>query len=304
MVATIGRPRRWSLYTAPTAEPVSVDQVRTWLRQSESSTTIKDIDDHVIRKLLIPAARKKVEDYLGQSFVTQTWDAWFDLEDLEDVLWLGRGPVQSITSIYYLDDDATETLVSSATYYLIDENRAAVSLAAGESWPTDPRDYDSMRVRYAAGYGASSFGSALYKATGAVGTGNYALTVGGSFCGNTTTYRIECQTSTTFRYSIDGGVTFNKSSVTITGDYQWLDSGVYVKFPTTTGYASTDYWTTIATGHGVPEQYCTAILATVAHLYAARDGQSKPGINQNTVEATADLPPAVKMLLGAPRFRL
>lgn len=303
-----GKPRRWGVQTAPTAEPVSVDQVRLWMAQSETDVTIAGIDEHIIRHVMIPAARRMVEAHLGQTLLKTTWDAYFDDADIQDVLWLGRGPIGAvsdgsgnvISSIVSTADDGTTTTQTSTTYYYLGGLRASVALHDGSSWPTDGRDYDSLRVRYVAGYGQTAVGTPNYDATGANGTGNNALATSGTFCGtDSRTYRVQLDGASTFKYSTSAGVTWRDTTTTITGDYQLLDSGLYVKFPATSGYTAGHYWTIACTGHGVPERYCTAIKMLAAYMYHARLGSGREEVNE--LLETGQLPSAVRMLLDYER---
>lgn len=68
-------------------------------------------------------------------------------------LWLPFPPVQSVTSVEYLDEDgATQTLVSTA-YELISGNMTAhVELLADEVWPTTAVHPRAVTVTYVAGY--------------------------------------------------------------------------------------------------------------------------------------------------------
>lgn len=296
------RPSHWELVTAPVGEPVSTDQVRRWIRQSASDATIEGVDGDLVAHVFIPAARRAVEAYLGQVLLTQTWDAWFRAYGLGDTLELDKAPLQSVTSVTGYDDDGTATVQGSTTYYTVTGQPAEVALVSGNTWPSALRALNALKVRFVAGYGASAIGPELYKATAAVGTGNYAITVGGTYTGSrSVSLRIACDGTTSFKISTDGGVTYRHVATTITGGYQLIDEGLYVLFPATTGYATTDYWTVALTGHGVPEHYQTAIAMTAAHLYLGRAGRSNE--TANDLIEKARLPPTVCTLLG-PRVLL
>ena len=55
-------------------------------------------------------------------------------------------------------------------------------------------------------------------------------------------------TPDTFKWSDDGGSTWDASTVNITGAAQTLNNGVQVKFLATTGHTNTDSWTFLTTG--------------------------------------------------------
>ena len=293
----IGSSRRWELQTAPTMEPVSVDQVRLWMRQHEASAAIRDVDDQILEQAVIPAARKRVEEYIGESLITQTWDAYFDAANLTHRLRLGRPPLSSITSIISFADDDSETTQTASTYYALAGDRCEVALHDSQTWPSSPRNYDSLRVRFVAGYGASSIGTPDFQGSGDNGAGNDELATGGTYSvGTDATLRVMCDAETSFKYSMDGGLTYRETETTITGDYQLLESGVFIKFPATSGYtATTDYWDISLTGHGVPEHYTTAIKMLAAMLYAARYGHLRQ--EYTDLLERGELPPIVKALL-------
>jgi len=56
-------------------------------------------------------------------------------------------------------------------------------------------------------------------------------------------YKVEIDGATTFRWSDDGGSTWDVSTVTITGEWQTLNNGIEIKFATATGRTTGDYHT-------------------------------------------------------------
>lgn len=120
---------------------------------------------------LIKTARETAEPWLGRTLITTTYYQWVDEADflgkerhpfpLETMtpykFWLRlfRPPVQSITAVLHYDDADTSTTIDSDTYGL-DTREGLLYLREGESWPTDPRPFQSMRVEYIAGYGATA----------------------------------------------------------------------------------------------------------------------------------------------------
>lgn len=49
-------------------------------------------------------------------------------------------------------------------------------------------------------------------------------------------------TTDTFKWSNDGGTTWEATGVSMTGDWQLLDNGIYIKFTATTGHTLDDYF--------------------------------------------------------------
>ncbi len=60
-----------------------------------------------------------------------------------------------------------------------------------------------------------------------------------------TSYVVYCDSAgatDTFKWSDDGGTTWEETLVDMTGEYQELNNGIYVKFSATTGHSADDYW--------------------------------------------------------------
>jgi hypothetical protein len=78
------------------------------------------------------------------------------------------------------------------------------------------------------------------------GTGLDDCASGGTFSGSVDTdYVVEVDgtgTPDTFRWSNDGGLTWNTSTVNMTGSAQTLENGVQVTFTATTGHTVGDQW--------------------------------------------------------------
>jgi len=300
-----GIPSHVEVATEPAAEPVSVDQFRRIAGEDEVDATTRNIttnaglDEHAILPL-IRTARRVIERYLGQAFITQTVDAYFDPDQFNDRLRLLNPPLQSITSIISTDDSGTETTQTASTYYALTGRRCEVVLHDGQTWPSSPRAHDAMVVKFVAGYGASAIGTPNFQAnaTPANGTGIRILATGGTYCGTEDiTYRVMCDGATTFKYSTDAGLKWRKATTTMSGAYQLLDSGVFVKFPAVTGYtAADDYWDITCTGHGVPEQYCLAIASLAFHLRESGSGYARDDVSD--IVERGKLPPVIAAILG------
>jgi len=152
-----------------------------------SASIIKDAasspDDTYITSL-ITVSRQLVETELRQSLLTQTWDLWLDAKSLNmdvDPLTEGRilynpnnleiallrfyapyvelpyGPVQSVSVIYYYEDDNVQRTFPASSYYLDNSGLVPrVCLAVGATWPAGVRPFASLQVRYVAGQTTSA----------------------------------------------------------------------------------------------------------------------------------------------------
>lgn len=137
------------LFTAPTQEPVTLDEIKGQL-----SITDEISDEVVIRR--ITEARQWAEEHTQRSFVTQVWDLYLDSWPTDDIINLPRGPVKSITSVKYIDANGAQQTIAGTDYKLsLSYQVARLVPAYGKSWPSARVEIDSIVVRYTAGYGDS-----------------------------------------------------------------------------------------------------------------------------------------------------
>lgn len=130
--------------TAEPTEPVTIEQAR---RQARSDTDTYH-DDELTR--LITVARGHVENYCGLRSATTTVVAKCD--SFTDMCRLPEAPVQSITSITYLDTDGASQTLSTDVYELrADGLEVAIVLKYGQAWPSI-RPGSRITVTMVAGY--------------------------------------------------------------------------------------------------------------------------------------------------------
>lgn len=130
-------------------EPVSLDDAKRHLRVTST------LDDGYIGGL-ITAARKYAERRTRRAFITQTWAIKLErFPDSSSSLYLPVPPLQSITSITYVDQDgATQTWSSGSYKALTSHLPGRVVLEYGEVWPTSLRDDpEAVVITFVAGYG-------------------------------------------------------------------------------------------------------------------------------------------------------
>jgi len=142
-----------TLKTAPTKEPVSLDEVKQHLRIELELT---DHDDYLTT--LIKDAREYAEELTWRKFITQTWYAYYDDWPCYNYFELPFGSLQSVTAIKYTDTDAAELTWSSAEYIVgIDYQKGRVTLDDGYTWPNVVL-YPSnpIEVEFKCGYGAAA----------------------------------------------------------------------------------------------------------------------------------------------------
>jgi len=109
---------------------------------------------------LIKAARQQVETFTRRVLITQTWDLIGDFFPT-GLIRLPFPPLQTISSINYVNANGTVTLWAAAKY-IVDApegdhaQRGRVTLAYGETWPVTRDIANAVTVQFIAGYGASA----------------------------------------------------------------------------------------------------------------------------------------------------
>ena len=132
---------------APAAEPLTVAQARSHCRVDAT-----DDDNELTR--FIAAAREHIEAETNTRLVTQTvalrCTEWDNLERLP------LGPVQSITSIAYVDlDGASQTLSTDVYEARLYDLEPGIVLKHGQQWPA-ARVGAQITVTAVVGYGAAA----------------------------------------------------------------------------------------------------------------------------------------------------
>lgn len=139
-----------TLTTAPTQEPLLVDDLRNHLK-------IDDGEENYLLETWLAAARHEVEIYTGTSLLTQTWLFQIDGFPNADSITLPRSPVQSIASVQYVDAAGATQTMSAADYSLIAPSdpiggEHLLALGYGKSWPSTRGDTNSVSISFVAGY--------------------------------------------------------------------------------------------------------------------------------------------------------
>jgi len=150
------------LITPPTVEPISLDEAKAHLR-------VDTDDDDLLISMMLTAARQYCETLTRRSLITQTWRLTLDSfpgPSLMGVpygtpfslpghaILLERGPVQSITSITYLDMGSTLQTMPSANYVAdLSGEPARITPIFGQIWPINLPQIGSVQVQFVAGFG-------------------------------------------------------------------------------------------------------------------------------------------------------
>lgn len=132
------------IITYPTFEPIIVADAAEYLRVDNVSA------DTALITALITTARQAVEQYCNRYIAEQTIET--ALTGFSDVIKLSA-PVQSVTSIKYLDVNGTEQTLNS-NQYLIDYYSQPVQItpAYNVTYPELYNVPNNVKVRFVAGY--------------------------------------------------------------------------------------------------------------------------------------------------------
>lgn len=159
--------KAYTLVTAPATEPVSLTDVKTFLRIDAST-------DDAILTMLIASARRMAEEYTKRAVITQTWklvmDRLYEEFDLpsgtyvlptpflvngSQFVQLSRQPIQSVSSFKTTDTLNVQSTLDTAVYTL-DTATGRILLNEGYSWPIGLRCRSAVEITFVAGYGAAA----------------------------------------------------------------------------------------------------------------------------------------------------
>lgn len=134
----------------PTTTPAAV-----MLADAKLHLRVDSADEDALITSLTVAATQAAEQEIGRALVTQTWTIKLDAFPASaEYIDLFMPPIQSITSITYVDSDgATQTLASSEYTLIADTIRPQVAPAT--SWPATKTQPSAVVITYVAGYGAA-----------------------------------------------------------------------------------------------------------------------------------------------------
>ena len=137
-----------TLITAPTSEPITIDEVISHLR-------IDGSDEYGLIESYIKAARVYCEKWQNRAYIPQTW--MLDLDDFpdEDYINIPLPPLQSVSSVVYYDTDDNNYTLSTSEYLVdIDNEPGRIYLNYSKTWPSITlRPANAVEITFIAGYG-------------------------------------------------------------------------------------------------------------------------------------------------------
>lgn len=144
----------YKVISVPASEPITLSEAKNYLKVEDSYT-----DDDTLITAIITSVRQYIETYLSTALITQTIEEKWDYIDVRNYqvrqnFNLGVNPVQSVTSITYIDTDG-DSQTWSASEYVVDTHRqvARIGIKNGYTWPSIQDEINAFTVTYIAGYG-------------------------------------------------------------------------------------------------------------------------------------------------------
>ena len=135
--------------SAPVSDAVDLDLVRRYGRISGTG------DNDTLIQFLRMATEIAEKNICWRQFITATWT--INLDRFPHEIIIPYPPLQSITTIKYFDTDGDQQTVTASDYQVdILREPGRVMPAWNVSWPPTRRIYNSVEVKFLAGYGAQS----------------------------------------------------------------------------------------------------------------------------------------------------
>lgn len=132
---------------APTSEPVSLVEVKQHLRVTHNS-------EDALLLLYMQAAREHIERTTRRQLLTATYVLGLDAFPSCDTFRLPRAPIQSVTSIAYLDTAGVSQTLATSVYGVNTRcEPGQVFLKYGQTWPSSYSQEQAVTVTYLAGWG-------------------------------------------------------------------------------------------------------------------------------------------------------
>lgn len=133
----------------PAAEPVLLEEAKAQCH------VYTDADDDSLNQY-IAASREMTEKNTRRQLITATWVLSARRWPMVDYIELPRPPLQSVTSVQYLDLAGDLQTLSADDYVLVTAAPVGrIALKHGKNWPSALEQEGSISITYVAGYGDS-----------------------------------------------------------------------------------------------------------------------------------------------------
>lgn len=149
----------YTVITPATLKPLTVQEVKDFLRvDSDAEDTLLGV--------LIDAATEVAQHYLGRFLLTTVIEEFYDFFPVyktgvdpfqgdRNIIYLSRGPVQSVASVKYIDGNGDEQTVT-ATDYRTDLVSEPARIMPDYGWYGTKDTVNAVIVRYTSGYTQAS----------------------------------------------------------------------------------------------------------------------------------------------------
>lgn len=135
------------LKTGPTSSPITLAEAKAQCRVEITETH----EDSLIQGYIDAATSYlDAQGYLGRAIMTQTWLLYLDV--FSDAITLPMGPVQSVTSIkYYDENDVLQTLDADSYSVDIVSDPQWVVRTTAANWPIVASGINNVIIEFVAG---------------------------------------------------------------------------------------------------------------------------------------------------------
>lgn len=138
------------LITAPSLEPITLAEAQAHCRVDAGA-------DDALLAIYIQAAREQAEGLLFSALISQTWEQTLDAFPADGDIKLLKPPVQSITSVTYIDSAGDLQTMANDAYVLDAATSPGWLLPAdGTEWPATDDVINAVTIRFVAGFGATA----------------------------------------------------------------------------------------------------------------------------------------------------
>lgn len=150
----------YTIITPASLKALTTTEVKNYLRVDS------DAEDTLIG-VLIDAATNMAEHYLGRFLLTTIVEEFYDFfpvnkigvepfrADGRNIIYLGRGPVQSVSQVKYIDGNGDEQWVDPVNYR-VDKVSEPARIMPYNGWPGSRDTVNAIIVRYTCGYTQAS----------------------------------------------------------------------------------------------------------------------------------------------------
>ena len=149
----------YSIITPATLKALTVQEVKDYLRVDSNA-------EDTLLGVLIDASTQMAESYLGRFLLTTVIEEFYDFFPVyktgvdpfhgdRNIIYLSRGPVQSVASVKYIDGNGNEQTVT-ASDYRTDLVSEPSRIMPNEGWLGTKDTVNAVIIRYTGGYTQAS----------------------------------------------------------------------------------------------------------------------------------------------------